>query len=68
MALAALSLDGVRIGNAVLSVRLLTPDWAELEYAKMRNGLRIAKDMNMECAEIRNTDNFEINGDLEISS
>ncbi|VDK88573.1 unnamed protein product [Litomosoides sigmodontis] len=62
IALAALSLDGVRIGNFVLSVQLLTPNWAELEYSKIDNVLRnVTEDMNMECVELRNADNFEIN-------
>ncbi|EJW82606.1 endonuclease/Exonuclease/phosphatase [Wuchereria bancrofti] len=61
IALAALSLDGVKMGNSVLSVKLLTPNWAELEYAEMNNALQnINEDMNMEYIELRNADNFEI--------
>ncbi|VDO37214.1 unnamed protein product [Onchocerca flexuosa] len=68
MALAALSLDGVRIGNSVLSVQLLTPNWAELEYVEMSNMLRNTnEDMNMGCIELRNADNFEINDEDDIS-
>lgn len=69
MALAALSLDGVKIGNSVLNVQLLTPNWAELEYVEMSNMLRNTnEDMNMECTELRNADNFEINGNFETSN
>ncbi|VDK69653.1 unnamed protein product [Onchocerca ochengi] len=68
MALAALSLDGVKIGNSVLNVQLLTPNWAELEYVEMSNMLRNTnEDMNMECTELRNADNFEINDEDDLS-
>ncbi|EFO22572.2 endonuclease/Exonuclease/phosphatase [Loa loa] len=67
IALAALSLDGVRIGDSILSVQLLTPDWAELEYAEMSNMLRNTnEDLNMECIELRNADNFEINDEDDL--
>ncbi|CAG9533964.1 unnamed protein product [Cercopithifilaria johnstoni] len=67
IALAALSLDGVKIGNSVLSVHLLTPNWAELEYAEINNMLRNAnEDMNMECIELGNADNFEINDEDDL--
>uniref|UniRef100_A0AAF5Q4T9 phosphoinositide 5-phosphatase n=2 Tax=Wuchereria bancrofti TaxID=6293 RepID=A0AAF5Q4T9_WUCBA len=68
IALAALSLDGVKMGNSVLSVKLLTPNWAELEYAEMNNALQnINEDMNMEYIELRNADNFEINDEDDLS-
>ncbi|KAL3981632.1 hypothetical protein ACH3XW_43860 [Acanthocheilonema viteae] len=68
IALAALSLDGVKIGNSVLSVRLLTPNWTELECTEMDNMLRnVNEDMNMECIELRNADNFEINDEDDLS-
>ncbi|MCP9266253.1 SYNJ1 protein [Dirofilaria immitis] len=68
MALAALSLDGVKIGNSVLSVHLLTPDWADLEYIEISNMLQNTnEDMNMEYIELGNAHNFEINDEDELS-
>ncbi|EJW74106.1 hypothetical protein WUBG_14987 [Wuchereria bancrofti] len=56
------------MGNSVLSVKLLTPNWAELEYAEMNNALQnINEDMNMEYIELRNADNFEINDEDDLS-
>ncbi|VDN03233.1 unnamed protein product [Thelazia callipaeda] len=61
MALAALSLDGVKIGNHSLTVQLLSPDWAEVEYAELIKMLRnVKEDISVEFIEFRNADNFEI--------
>lgn len=56
----------MRIGSSILSVKLLTPNWAELEYGETDNMLRSTnEDMNMEWFELRNMDNFEISGNFE---
>ncbi|VDN20688.1 unnamed protein product [Gongylonema pulchrum] len=69
MALAALSLDGVRIGDLILSVKLLTADWMETECAQMSNLMRNRfEDTVVECSELGNADNFEINdGDVDVA-
>lgn len=67
MALAALSLDGIKIGNLILSVRLLSPDWVETECTQLSGAMRNTfEDTNVECSELRNADNFEINGNFAV--
>lgn len=66
MALAALSMDGVCVGNVQLNVRLRSPNWTDGEKIRIDSALqsfRSAAD-NVQYLTMDDTDRFEFDGSL----